>query len=283
MNKKIKIIFIIFIIFYFICSISIFREGQDVIDSQDEAVYAALSEKDRDKLHLVKERNARRAKTKEEQWKSAVPNMPPPPANFSKLKPRKQQEIMEKREKIFEMLYKIKKKKEEEQYKKDAKIMAKDSVKKVSSARDELSSLQALLGKAIGGGSADIKGLSDIKEVPGTPIKSIISQGNWKVKPSMNGDLVFLYGGKEVAKISSDGELSSLKRKCGMWNLRDSRIGIKGRNDLNLHTDGWFRVLNYDSPEISAGLHKFMDYKKGGFAGKELWYGGSVGGKLHRG
>jgi hypothetical protein len=190
---------------------------------------------------------------------------------------------MEFREKIFEKLYKIKKKKEKEQYKKDAKIMAKDSDKKISSAGDELSSLQALLGKAIGGGSADIKGLGDIKEVQGTPVKSLISKGNWKVKPSMSGDLVFSYGGKEVAKISSEGELSSLKRKCGMWDLRDSRIGIKGRNDLNLHTDGWFRVLNYDSPEVSAGLHKFTDYKRGGLAGKELWYAGSIGGKLHRG
>ena len=99
----------------------------------------------------------------------------------------------------------------------------------------------------------------------------------------MGGDLFFSYGGKEVAKISRDGEVSSLKCKCGMWDLRDSRIGIKGRNDLNLHTDGWFRSLNYDSPEVSAGRHKFSDYKKGGFAGKELWYGGSIGGKLHRG
>ena len=75
-------IIIIFIIFYFVSSISRFREGQDVINSQDEAAYAALSEKDREKNLLVKERNARRAKTKEEQWKNAVPNMPPPSRKF---------------------------------------------------------------------------------------------------------------------------------------------------------------------------------------------------------
>ena len=106
---------------------------------------------------------------------------------------------------------------------------------------------------------------------------------NWKVTIDQGGDLVFNHKGKTVTKITKQGEIVSKKCKCGMWNLRDSRIGIPGRNDMNLHTDGWFRALNYGAPEVSAGRHKHGDYTKGGFAGKQLWYGGSIGGKLHRG
>ena len=159
--------------------------------------------------------------------------------------------------------------------------MAKDSAKKVSASGKALSSFQEMLEKMIGGGSADVKGFSSTAKKQGLIVQKNI--GKWKVKPSLQGDLVFSYGEREVAKITRDGELSSLKCNCGMWDLRDSRIGIKGRKDLNLHTDGWFRALKYDSPEISAGRHKHHDYTSGGFAGKELWYGGSVGGKLHRG
>lgn len=106
---------------------------------------------------------------------------------------------------------------------------------------------------------------------------------NWKVTIDEGGDLVFNHNGKTVTKITKQGEIVSTKCKCGMWNLRDSRIGIPGRNDMNLHKDGWFRALNYGAPEITAGRHKHGDYTKGGFAGKELWYGGSIGGRLHRG
>jgi len=106
---------------------------------------------------------------------------------------------------------------------------------------------------------------------------------NWKVTIDGEGDLVFNHNGKTVTKITKQGEIVSKKCKCGMWNLRDSRIGIPGRNDMNLHTDGWFRSLNYGAPEITTGRHAHSDYTKGGFAGKELWYGGSIGGRLHRG
>jgi hypothetical protein len=106
---------------------------------------------------------------------------------------------------------------------------------------------------------------------------------NWKVTIDKGGDLVFNHKGKTVTKITKQGEIVSKKCKCGMWNLRDSRIGIPGRNDMNLHTDGWFRSLNYGAPEITAGRHSHRDYTKGGFAGKELWYGGSIGGRLHKG
>jgi hypothetical protein len=273
MNKKITI-FIIFIIFYFVFSISNLREGQNVFDDESEMASSFLEKKkDRDKA--ISRAGGDAAQTLEEKWKEALPEMPPPPGNFSSLKSKKQKKIMKEREKIFEKLYKKKKKKLQEQHKKDEIEMSKDAAKNLKAAKDKLSSLQAMLSKVIG---------SDTGSGSGTNKKIMVeNMGKWRVKPSVIGDLVFSYNGNEVAKISRDGELSSLKCKCGMWDLRDSRIGIKGRNDLNLHTDGWFRALKYDSPEIIAGKHKYADYANGGFAGKELWYGGSIDGKLHRG
>ena len=105
----------------------------------------------------------------------------------------------------------------------------------------------------------------------------------WKVNVDTKGDLVFTYADKEISKLTKTGEWSSPRCKAGLWNLRDSRIGIPGRGDINLHTDGWFRALNYNAPELTAGRHKIADYGKGGFAGRNLWYGGSAGGRLHRG
>ena len=105
----------------------------------------------------------------------------------------------------------------------------------------------------------------------------------WKVNVDTKGDLVFSYNDKEISKLTKAGEWSSQRCRAGMWNLRDSRIGIPGRGDINLHTDGWFRALNYNAPELTAGRHKITDYGKGGWAGRNLWYGGSAGGRLHRG
>ena len=105
----------------------------------------------------------------------------------------------------------------------------------------------------------------------------------WKVSVDTKGDLVFSYIDKEISKLTKAGEWSSQRCRAGMWNLRDSRIGIPGRGDINLHTDGWFRALNYNAPELTAGRHKITDYGKGGWAGRNLWYGGSAGGRLHRG
>ena len=105
----------------------------------------------------------------------------------------------------------------------------------------------------------------------------------WKVSVDTKGDLVFSYNDKEISKLTKAGEWSSQRCRAGMWNLRDSRIGIPGRGDINLHTDGWFRALNYNAPELTAGRHKAEDYGKGGWAGRNLWYAGSSGGRLHRG
>ena len=105
----------------------------------------------------------------------------------------------------------------------------------------------------------------------------------WKVGVDTKGDLVFSYNDKEISKLTKAGEWSSPRCRAGMWNLRDSRIGIPGRGDINLHTDGWFRALNYNAPELTAGRHKAEDYGKGGWAGRNLWYAGSSGGRLHRG
>ena len=45
-----------------------------------------------------------------------------------------------------------------------------------------------------------------------------------------------------------------------------------------LHTDGVFRCFKYNAPEFSG---KVGDFSNGGFAGRELWYAGSAGGKLN--
>ena len=58
-------------------------------------------------------------------------------------------------------------------------------------------------------------------------------------------------------------------------------MGIPGRNDINLHSDGWVRLLNYSVPEISLGKHQAGDFVKGGWAGKDLWYHKSGGGRIH--
>ena len=105
----------------------------------------------------------------------------------------------------------------------------------------------------------------------------------WKINVNKKKELVFEYKGKSIAKLTPLGEFSSKKCKCGQWNIRDSRMGIPGRNDMNLHKDGWFRALQYDSPEVSTGLHKHSDFNKGGFAGRNLWYGGSFKGRMIRG
>ena len=85
------------------------------------------------------------------------------------------------------------------------------------------------------------------------------------------GDLVFNHKGQTKSKLTKTGEWSSDSRKCGSWNIRKDRIGILGRGDIHLHTDGWQRAVTYDAP--------YTSYNKGGFAGRELWYGGSAGGK----
>ena len=102
----------------------------------------------------------------------------------------------------------------------------------------------------------------------------------WVVKVDPKGDLVFKYKGKVVSKLTKDGVFSSKRCKCGQWHLRDSRIGMPGRNDMNLHKDGWFRAVQYNTPELSGGKHNPNDYTKGGFRGKSLAYDAGGGGKI---
>ena len=81
-----------------------------------------------------------------------------------------------------------------------------------------------------------------------------------------------------MVSIGSDGQIRGKKCSCGKWNLRDNRMGIPGRNDINLHTDGWARMLKYDTgADLSS--HTTADYKQGGFAGQKLYYlkGGKTG------
>ena len=100
--------------------------------------------------------------------------------------------------------------------------------------------------------------------------------GDWKVEiDEKSGDLVFNHKGQTKSKLTKTGEWSSDSRKCGTWNIRADRIGIPGRGDIHLHTDGWQRAVTYDAP--------YNKYNQGGFAGRELWYGGSAGGKMMSG
>ena len=107
-----------------------------------------------------------------------------------------------------------------------------------------------------------------------------VKGSKWKIAVGKKtGALEFRYDGKPVVEISDDGEVKGTKCSCGSWNLRDSRMGITGRGDINLHTDGWARMLKYDSPEVSKGKHTTADYTKGGWAGRKLYYlkGGKTG------
>ena len=121
---------------------------------------------------------------------------------------------------------------------------------------------------------ADAGGLWN-DEVAANPKKDDQGVGGWKVEiDEKTGDLVFNHKGQTKSKLTKTGEWSSDSRKCGTWNIRKDRIGIPGRGDIHLHTDGWQRAFKYDAPYGGTA------YNKGGFAGRELWYGGSVGGKL---
>ena len=74
-------------------------------------------------------------------------------------------------------------------------------------------------------------------QVSGTIIDPAGGSGGktpWKVNVDTKGDLVFSYNDKTVSKLTKKGEWSSDRCKIGMWNIRDSRIGIPGRNDINL-------------------------------------------------
>jgi hypothetical protein len=104
----------------------------------------------------------------------------------------------------------------------------------------------------------------------------------WKITTGKGGNLEFKRGDKTVASFGKDGTIKGNKCSCGYWNLRDSRVGIPSRGDMNLHTDGWLRMLDYESPEVSKGKHKISEYKKGGFSGKQLYYlkGGKTATKL---
>ena len=98
---------------------------------------------------------------------------------------------------------------------------------------------------------------------------------DWKIEmDKKTGNLVFNYNGERQSQLTKDGEWSSKSRKCGTWNIRNDRIGIPERGDIHLHTDGWQRAFTYDAPYGSTA------YNKGGFAGRELWYAGSAGGKI---
>ena len=94
----------------------------------------------------------------------------------------------------------------------------------------------------------------------------------WKITTGQGGNLEFQRDDKTVASFGNDGLIKGNKCSCGYWKLRDSRAGIPGRGDMNLHTDGWLRMLDYGSPEVSEGKHKISEYKKGGFSGKQLYY-----------
>lgn len=139
--------------------------------------------------------------------------------------------------------------------------------KGVAAEKSVITSAPVKSGDTLGAGS---KGL-DVDYVKGS---------KWKIQVGKKtGALEFRYDGKPVAEISGDGEVKGTQCTCGSWNLRDSRMGIVGRNDINLHTDGWARMLKYGSPEVSKGKHTTADYAKGGWAGKKLYYlkGGKTG------
>ena len=111
--------------------------------------------------------------------------------------------------------------------------------------------------------------------------ESFLDNKDWKIDVDNTNNLVFKFKDKNVAQISKHGELTSTRCKCGQWNIRDSRIGIPGRNDMNMHSDGWVRLLGYNSPEFSLGKHTDKDFVKGGWAAKELLYHKSGGGRVH--
>ena len=123
---------------------------------------------------------------------------------------------------------------------------------------------------------ADAGGLWN-EEVPKP--KKIEKKTDWNIEiDKESGNLVFKHGGEIKSTLTKTGEWSSNSRKCGSWNIRDTRIGIPNRGDIQLHKDGIFRCFKYNSPENST---EKSNLSNGGFAGRELWYAGSAGGKLN--
>jgi hypothetical protein len=110
---------------------------------------------------------------------------------------------------------------------------------------------------------------NDQVNIKGELVVPKIKIGNYTLDGE-NGGLSISNNGKAVGRFDENGNLSLNKKitantgKIGDWEIRENRIGIKDRGDINFHTDKWVRLLNYDSKKIS-------DYvKDGGFAGDHL-------------
>ena len=71
--------------------------------------------------------------------------------------------------------------------------------------------------------------------------ENFLDNKDWKIDVDSTNNLVFKFKDKNVAQISKHGELTSTRCKCGQWNIRDSRIGIPGRNDMNMHS--WSEIF----------------------------------------
>lgn len=64
-------------------------------------------------------------------------------------------------------------------------------------------------------------------------------------------------------QIVNDGDLQVAGNSTlGQWNIRNDRIGIPDRGDMNLAPDSWIRLFTFNGGDYPSN---------GGYAGKNLW------------
>jgi len=106
-------------------------------------------------------------------------------------------------------------------------------------------------------------------------LASLYNQENMKVtnleitgKLNVKGDTTLQKTTMTNANIP--GKVIAGSGKIGSWEIRADRIGIPARGDIQLHTDKWCRLLDYNG---NTGAYAGTANSAGGFAGKNLWAG----------
>jgi len=90
---------------------------------------------------------------------------------------------------------------------------------------------------------------------------------NLQVKGNLDVDGKITATNGNIGNLDIKNKITATSGKIGLWEIRKDRIGIPTRGDINLDTDKWARLINYDTKNL-------LDYAgtggKGGFAGRNL-------------
>nr|QBK88368.1 MAG: hypothetical protein LCMiAC01_00320 [Mimivirus LCMiAC01] len=68
--------------------------------------------------------------------------------------------------------------------------------------------------------------------------------------------------GKIINNLEVEGKIIAKTGKIGQWEIRTNRIGIPKIADMQLISDKWIRLREYNGPQYTS---------TGGFAGTNLW------------